>query len=64
VGGLAMTIPLTFFNIGSHTGYVTWEVFGHIVGAHSPITVTIAAGLLIHLTTATCIGIIDFFYIR
>ena len=58
VGGLAMMVPLTFFNIGSHPGYVTWEVFGHIVGVHSPITATIAAGLLIHLITATCIGII------
>ena len=58
VGGLAMMIPLTFFNIGSHPGYVTWEVFGHIVGVHSPITATIAAGLLIHLVTATYIGII------
>ena len=36
VGGLAMMIPLTFFNIGTHPGYVTWEVFGHIVGVHSP----------------------------
>jgi hypothetical protein len=58
VGGLAMMIPLTFFNFGSHPGYVIWEVFGHIVGVHSPITATIAAGLLIHLTAATCIGII------
>jgi NADH dehydrogenase len=58
VGGLAMMIPLTFFNIGSHPVYVTWEVFGHIVGVNSPITATIAAGLLIHLVTAICIGII------
>jgi hypothetical protein len=58
VGGLAMMIPLTFFNIGSHPVYVTWEVFGHIVGVNSPITETIAAGLLIHLITAICIGII------
>jgi hypothetical protein len=33
-------------------------MFGHIVGVNSPITETIAAGLLIHLITATCIGII------
>src|SRR5215467_2958209 len=58
VGGLVMMIPLTFFNIGTHLGYVTWEVFGHIVGVHSPFTATIAAGLLIHLITAACIGII------
>jgi hypothetical protein len=58
VGGLAMMIPLTFFNIGTHPGYVTWGVFGNIVGVHSPITATIAAGLLIHLITAICIGVI------
>jgi hypothetical protein len=52
-----MMIPLTFFNIGSHPGYVTWEVFGHILGVHSPITATIAASLPIHLIIATCIGI-------
>jgi hypothetical protein len=38
--------PLTFFNIGSHPVYVTWEVFGDIVGLNSPNTETIAAGLL------------------
>src|ERR1700747_787381 len=63
VGGLAMMIPLTFFNIGSHRGYVTWEVFGNIVGIHSPITETIAAGLLIPLITATSIGIIAGFFL-
>ncbi|MFZ0513891.1 MAG: NAD(P)/FAD-dependent oxidoreductase [Candidatus Nitrosopolaris sp.] len=59
VGGLVMTIPMTFFNIGSRSGYyLTWVVFGHIVGVRSPITATITAGFLIHLITATCIGII------
>jgi NADH dehydrogenase len=58
VGGLVIMIPLTFFNIGSHPGYVTWEVFGHMVGVNSPISATITAGLIIHLTTATCIGVI------
>ena len=59
VGGLVMTIPLTFFNIGrSSEYYLTWEVFGHIVGVHSPITAAVAAGFLIHLITAICIGII------
>jgi hypothetical protein len=41
-----MMIPLTFFNIGSHPVYVTWGVFGDIVGLNSPNTETIAAGLL------------------
>jgi hypothetical protein len=53
-----MMIPLTFFNIGSHSVYITWEVFGNIVGVHSPISATIATGLLIHLITAICIGLI------
>ena len=58
-GGLVMTIPLTFFNIGRPSEYyLTWEVFGHIVGVHSPITGAVAAGFLIHLITAICIGII------
>ena len=59
VGGLVMTIPLTFFNIGRPSEYyLTWEVFGHIVGVHSPITAVVTAGFLIHLITAICIGII------
>jgi NADH:quinone reductase (non-electrogenic) len=59
VGGLVMTIPLTFFNIGRPSEYyLTCIVFGHIVGVHSPITAAITAGLLIHLIAAICIGII------
>ena len=33
-------------------------MFGHIVGVHSPMNVTLTVGLLIHLITAICIGII------
>ena len=33
-------------------------MFGHIVGVHSPITAAVAAGFLIDLITAICIGII------
>ena len=45
VGGLVMTIPLTFFNIGRPSEYyLTWEVFGHIVGVHSPITASSRCG--------------------
>jgi hypothetical protein len=59
VGGLVMTIPLTFFNVSRPSEYyLTWIVFGRIVGVYSPITAAIAAGFLIHLVTATCIGII------
>jgi hypothetical protein len=38
--------------------YLTWIVFGHIVGIYSPITSVIIVGFLLHVLTATCIGII------
>jgi NADH dehydrogenase len=59
MGGLVMAIPLTFLSMGSGSGYyLTWIVFGHIVGVHSPISANITAGFLIHFLTATCVGII------
>jgi len=64
LGGIAMAFPLTFLSVGSdihntHTGYyLTWVVFGHILGVNSPITATITAGFTIHFLTATCIGIL------
>ena len=64
LGGVAMAFPLTFLSVGSdihntHTGYyLTWVVFGHILGVNSPITATITAGFTIHFLTATCIGIL------
>src|ERR687889_29303 len=38
--------------------YLTWIVFGHIAGVYSPITSVIIAGFMLHVLTATCIGII------
>lgn len=59
MGGIAMAFPLTFLSVGRASGYyLIWIVFGHIVGVHSPITANIIAGFLIHLLTATSIGII------
>jgi NADH:quinone reductase (non-electrogenic) len=59
MGGLAMAIPLTFLSVGSVSGYdLTWIIFGHIVGVHSPISANITAGFMIHFLTASCIGII------
>ena len=59
MGGLAMAIPLTFLSVGSGSGYdLTWIVFGHIVGVHSPISANITAGFMIHFLIASCIGII------
>jgi len=54
-----MAFPLTFLSVGSGLGYsLTWIVFGHITGINYPIGSVIAAGFLIHLLTATCIGLI------
>jgi len=59
MGAIVMAIPMTFLYVGIGSGYyLTWIVFGHIVGVHSStISSTIIAGFAIHITTATCIGI-------
>ena len=60
MGAIVMAIPMTFLYVGGIGSgyYLTWIVFGHIVGVHSPILLTvIIAGFAIHITTATCIGI-------
>jgi hypothetical protein len=63
LGGVAMAFPLTFLSAPAdihnvHTGYyLTWTVFGHILGVNSPLNATIASGFLIHFLTATCIGV-------
>jgi NADH dehydrogenase len=58
MGAIVMAIPMTFLYIGIGSGYyLTWIVFGHIVGVHSSISSTIIAGFAVHITTATCIGI-------
>lgn len=52
-------IPITLFAIEAGSlYYLTWIVFGHIAGIYSPITSVIIAGLLLHILTATSIGII------
>ena len=39
MGAIVMAIPFTFPFTGSGSGYaLTWIVFGHIVGIHSPIS--------------------------
>lgn len=60
IGALVMAIPFTFPFTGRGSGYaLTWIVFGHIVGVYSPISLTIIAGILIHLLTGISIGIIS-----
>jgi len=55
-----MAIPLTFFSTGrSHAYDLTWIVFGHIVGVHSPISSAIIAGMTIHIVVGISIGIIS-----
>jgi NADH dehydrogenase FAD-containing subunit len=59
VGAIAYVIPITIFAIEQGSlYYLTWIVFGHIVGIYSPITSVIIVGFLLHVLTATCIGII------
>jgi hypothetical protein len=60
MGATVMAIPFTFPFTGRGSGYsLTWIVFGHIVGVHSPIFSAIIAGILIHLATGITIGIIS-----
>ncbi len=57
---MVMAIPLTFFSTGrSHAYDLTWIVFGHIVGVHSPISSAIIAGMTIHIVVGISIGIIS-----
>ena len=60
IGATVMAIPLTFFSTGrSHAYDLTWIVFGHIVGVHSPISSAIIAGMTIHIVVGISIGIIS-----
>jgi NADH dehydrogenase len=60
MGAIVYVIPITVFAIEEGSSYyLTWIVFGHIAGVYSPITSVITAGFMLHITTATCIGIIS-----
>jgi NADH dehydrogenase FAD-containing subunit len=59
VGALTYVIPITVFAIEEGSSYyLTWIVFGHIAGVYSPIDSVIIAGFMLHILTATSIGII------
>ena len=60
IGAMVMAIPFTFFSPEgiSHAYDLTWVVFGHIVGVHSPISSAIIAGMIIHITVGISIGIV------
>src|SRR5918999_3279121 len=59
MGAIVYVIPITVFAIEEGSSYyLTWIVFGHIAGIYSPITSVIIAGFMLHVLTATCIGII------
>src|SRR5919107_6117353 len=59
MGAIVYVIPITVFAIEEGSSYyLTWIVFGHIAGVYSPITSVIIGGFMLHVLTATCIGII------
>src|SRR5581483_8537672 len=60
LGAMVMAIPLTFSSAGRSQGYdLTWIVFGHIVGVHSPLSSVIIAGMIIHIIIGISIGIVS-----
>lgn len=59
MGALTYVIPITVFAIEEGSSYyLTWIVFGHIAGIYSPLGSVIIAGFMLHVLTATTIGII------
>ena len=59
MGAIVYVIPITVFAIEEGSSYyLTWIVFGHIAGVYSNVTSVIIAGFMLHVLTATCIGII------
>jgi NADH dehydrogenase FAD-containing subunit len=59
MGAILYVIPITVFAIEEGSSYyLTWIVFGHIAGVYSDVTSVIIAGFMLHVLTATCIGII------
>jgi NADH dehydrogenase len=59
MGAIVYVIPITVFAIEQGSSYyLTWLVFGHIAGVYSHVTSVIIAGFMLHVLTATCIGII------
>jgi NADH dehydrogenase len=61
IGAMVMAIPFTFFSAeGTSRAYdLTWVVFGHIVGVHSPVSFAIIAGMTIHIIVGISIGIVS-----
>jgi hypothetical protein len=60
VGAIIYVISITIFAIEQGSSYyLTWIVFGHIVGIYSPISSVIIAGFMLHILVATIIGIIS-----
>ncbi|HZA06205.1 MAG TPA: NAD(P)/FAD-dependent oxidoreductase, partial [Nitrososphaeraceae archaeon] len=60
IGAMVMAIPMTFFPSGGAQSYtLTWIVFGHIVGVHSPISSVTIAGITIHIIVGISIGIVS-----
>jgi NADH dehydrogenase len=59
VGGVAMVIPKTLFEVQMGLPYyLTWVVFGHIAGVYSSASASILAGAMLHIITAISIGVV------
>lgn len=59
VGAIVMILPKTLFEIEmGFPYYLTWIVYGHVIGIRSPDSYAIVAGMIIHLLIAVFIGII------
>ena len=57
-GGIMMMLPDILYRLIYDKGsfYTVWIIFGHAIGIYSQYT--ILAGVIIHLVTASCIGIV------
>lgn len=57
VGAVTFVIPKTIFEVGMGLPYyLSWIVFGHVIGVYS--SASVIAGIGIHMLTAISIGIV------
>ena len=58
IGAIIFVIPKTIFDVAMGMPYyLSWLVFGHVIGVYSSSTVIIA-GIGIHMVTAISIGVV------
>ncbi|MDX1373860.1 MAG: C2H2-type zinc finger protein, partial [Nitrososphaeraceae archaeon] len=57
IGGVIMSLPKFFYQLFiGEPYYLSWVIFGHVIGVYS--SYAAVAGFIIHMITATSIGII------